>query len=97
MRKFKILVHAENLNVYLDGELVRAGLYVTRVVSARTEPEARTVVIEQVKNISRLRKHMILDSSDPPVFEVENVEEIEGSDPLETKPSGLVFYKMPIN
>ena len=97
MRKFKILVHAENLNVYLDGELVRAGFYVTRVVSANTPQQAEKSVLEELMNLPKLREHMVHDPNDPPTFSVEKIEEILGAHPLEENPSGLVFYRMELH
>ena len=94
MKKFKILVHGENLNVYLDGELVRAGCYVTRVISAMNETLAKEVAIKELKHLPELRAHMVHDARAPETFAVEAIEEIEGPHGLETSPSGLVFYRM---
>jgi hypothetical protein len=97
MKKFKILVHGENLNVYLDGELVRAGFYVTRVVYDNTAQQAEKTVLDELVNLPKLREHMVHDPNDPPTFNVEAIEEIEGAHPLEENPSGLVFYKMELH
>src|SRR5262245_51446882 len=97
MRKFKILVHGENLLVHLDGKLVRAGFYVTRVVSAETAKQAESSVIREVMTLPKLQDSLIRDPSNPPAFVVEKTEEISGSHPLEETPSGLVFYKMESN
>jgi hypothetical protein len=97
MRKFKLLVHGENLNVYLDGDLVRAGFYVTRVLSAKTAQQAQEAALQDIADLPQLRDHMLHDPNDPPTFSVDKIEEIEGPHPLEENPSGLVFYKMDLH
>jgi hypothetical protein len=82
------------LLVHLDGKLVRAGFYATRVVSAKTAQQAEGSAIREVMTLPKLQDSMIHDPSNPPTFVVEKTEEISGSHPLEETPSGLAFYRM---
>src|SRR5687768_4238355 len=93
LRKFKVVLHGRNLLLNLE-KVEKHGVYVVRFVEAVDNVSAGQTALD---NFGPRRKERgcgnscSMDRVDPPVFEAEEVTEVE-SFPASTKPTGLIFY-----
>jgi hypothetical protein len=93
LRKFKVMLHGRNLLLKLE-KVDKHGVYIIRFVGAADDVSAVQTALDNFWSDPKgkgLREHLLNRPDDPPIFEAEEVTEVE-SFPSSTKPIGLIFY-----
>ena len=93
MKKFRVLVRGQNLLLKSEGERKRFGFYTVRVIEAIDKGEAARCAVESIRKEERLRATVLNNSSDPPIFSVEEIAEIAFVDAPSDHSQGLAFYE----
>jgi hypothetical protein len=94
LKKFKVFVKGEN---YLLRETEnpprKCGFYTTVFVEAINAKQAEAVAAEILRNDLRLRETSENEVSDPPVIEIESVEEIQTFEGCNLPRTGLALFE----
>ena len=91
MKRYKVLVHAENLKVRRGRRYQKGGFYTTVFVSGWDSSEAGQIAIEFIGQDHGFSESLGNDSDDPPrLSAVEVVDEPDATDA--TQRTGLAFY-----
>jgi hypothetical protein len=86
----------EGKNVYLDrGNVQRMGFFTTRWIEAFSEEGAANMAIDLVKQELRAVSGMRNDPSDPPIYTVEKIQEIDSFEGFNAPGRGFSFYEDP--
>jgi hypothetical protein len=94
MKKFKVLVTGNNYLIR-EGEIPprKFGFYTTAFVEAPNAEQAEAIAIELLRNDPKLRNACENDASDPPVIEVETIDEIVSFDGCKLPRTGLASFE----
>ncbi len=92
MKKYRVLISGENLQLQLEQKIERCGFYTTRYIEAISEEEAEVAAITLVQSDEELRDMALNEFEDPPRVFVDGVEELESFDGLELPGSGYTFF-----
>ncbi len=89
---FRILVKGSNLSLDIDGRRRKYGFYQTYWLEGNEVDEVKRAALEAVSLNTELRETLLSDSRDPPRFEVEEFELVEGCIDVEANPTGLAIF-----
>jgi hypothetical protein len=89
MNKYRVLINGKNLLFDVDGDRQKMGFYVTRFVEAETYAQAEQAALNLINQSDKLRG-MLNSPADPPVFDVEEIDEV---DSLADNKIGFAFYR----
>lgn len=95
MRKFKVMLHGKNLLLNGEGRVEKHGVYIVRFVEAIDELLAEHTALEGFRCESKgntLMESWLNEPGDPPVFEAEEIAEVNSFDHYGNLKPGLVFY-----
>lgn len=93
LRKFKVMLHGKNLLLKME-KVEKHGVYIVRFVEAADAVSAVQTALEVFWSEPKgkgLREQLLNGPDDQPIFEAEEVSEVESFRPGE-KPIGLIFY-----
>jgi hypothetical protein len=94
MKKFKVLIQGKNYLMREPGNSPRKfGFYTTALVEARTAERAKAAAVILLQNDSELADACENDASDPPVIEIESVEEVLSFDGCTLPRTGLALFE----
>lgn len=91
MKWFRILVGGEHVKMDVANEHRYMGCFVTRFVNAATPDLARTIVIAAVRANPRLDGLILNDDDDPPLFFVDEIDEVSELDVPEDELGFVLF------
>ena len=91
MAKYSVFIRGENLFIEIDGKIGRYGFYTTRYVEAEDENAATSIVLELIQK--ELAKVSLNDSTDAPLLEMEEIQEIESFGDIKPPGSGFSLFK----
>jgi hypothetical protein len=91
VNSYKVLLHGQNVLVELEGHPKKLGFFTTRVVEANDREEAERYAFNLIVKDDKLRDLMRNSADDPPIFSIDDLEEIiidfDGA-----KDTGFSFY-----
>jgi hypothetical protein len=91
MKWFRVLVGGEHIKMDVASERRYKGFFVTRFVNAATLEHARSSVIAAVRADPRLDGLILNDDDDPPLFFVDEIDEVSELDVPEGEPGFVLF------
>jgi hypothetical protein len=92
MKWFRVLVRGEHVKMDVASERRYMGFFVTRFVNAATPDLARASVIAAVRAAPGLDGLILNDDDDPPLFFVDEIDEVSELEVPEVEP-GFVLFK----
>jgi hypothetical protein len=90
MRRFRVFVHGKNFLLPNEGKVQRLGFFTTRFVTAADLKAAKVLAVESVFKHPNLFDSVANGDQDPPIVDIEEVEELPLSD--DSMDTGLAFY-----
>lgn len=95
MKKFQAFIHGKNFAIREEDrpEPHMRGFYTTVYVEAADFPTAELAAIEVLRQDEQLRATTCNDRSDPPILDVEEMQEIESFEGVRLPRTGFAFYE----
>jgi hypothetical protein len=92
MRWFRVLIEGKHVKMDVASERRYMGFFVTRFVHAATPALARTLAISAVRADPKLDGLILNNDDDPPVFSVDEIDEVSEVEVLKGD-TGFVFFR----
>ena len=92
MRKYKVLLEGSNFIIESDKGPTKMGFYTTRFVEANSPQEAEKLSIELIQNDSQLKNSITNEGSDPPLINLDSIEELSNFGDNKVPGKGYTFY-----
>lgn len=92
MRWFRVLIEGEHVMMDVASERRYMGFFVTRFVNAETPALASALAMSAVRTDPKLDRLILNNDDDPPVFSVDEIDEVAEVDVLKGDP-GFVFFR----
>ncbi len=92
MARFSILINGHNILLATEKGEERCGFYQTHWIEAVDTCSAVEIAVEKIRRSQWLREAALNEADDPPIFEVEEIKEVDTFDGVEANPTGRAFY-----
>ncbi len=89
---FKATVEGQNFSFLVDGEPQLAGFHKTLYLEADNDNSAADQAIDQIKNELLAKKMLTDDSSEQPLLDVDDIEEVSAADYSPEKEEEYLWY-----
>jgi hypothetical protein len=94
MKKFRVFVQGKNYLMRVDGNTpCKFGFYTTAFVEACNAEQAEDAAVELLHNDFKLRDACENEISDPPIIEIDSIEEIHSFDGCTLPRTGLALFE----
>ncbi|PKD40475.1 hypothetical protein CWO84_10065 [Methylomonas sp. Kb3] len=91
MNKYRLIMNGENFLIQTESGLKKHGFYQTIFVESQNPETAENEAVEIIKN-SDLKDIVKNENNDPPMIYLEEIDELESFEGVETMVQGRAFY-----